>query len=163
MLGRAPAPQGVVADTHLVDQPHPLQRVHTAHDRPVADQRIRLVHLVEIEAVGPKPVRAGHSPLLNHRGDRHQRENLRRQEHRLPVLAKRLAQDPLAAPETVDLGGVEERDPQLECAADDRVRDLLGVLVAVSPVPGPELPGAQPDLGNLPGGADVQITHGSSV
>src|SRR5207247_5582892 len=88
---------------------------------------------------------------------------LRRQEYRLAVLAKRLAQDPLAAPETVDLGGVEERDPQLECAADDRVRDLLGVLVAVSPIPGPELPGTQPDLGNFPGGADIQITHGSSA
>src|SRR5262249_49474148 len=28
---------------------------------------------------------------------------------------------------------------------------------------GPELPGTQPDLGNLPGGADISITHESSV
>src|SRR5205807_3376051 len=100
------------------------------------------------------------------RGDRQHRENLRRQEDRVPVFTDRRAEDPLAAPETVDLGGVEEGNAEFDRPAHDGVRLLPGVTLTVAPLPGAELPGAQPDPGN-PGGLRVdpraQITHAPSV
>ena len=85
LLGGAPAVQRVVADADLADQPDPLQRAHAAHDRAVPDHRVGLVHLVQVEPAGAEPVRAGHRALLDDRGDREQREDLRRQEDRVPV------------------------------------------------------------------------------
>src|SRR6266480_590170 len=113
-----------------------------------------------------RPIRAGHRALLDDRGDRQQREDLRGQEDRVPVLADRRAEDPLAAPEAVELGGVEHGDAEFHRPAHDGVRLLPGVALAVAPLPGAELPGAQPDPGN-PGGLRVdpraQITHAPSV
>jgi hypothetical protein len=83
LLGGAPAVQRVVADADLADQPDPLQRAHAAHDRPVPDQRVRLVHLVQVDVADAEPVRAGHRALLDDRGDREQREDLGGQEDRL--------------------------------------------------------------------------------
>ncbi len=121
------------------------------------------MHLVKIEAAGAQPVRAGHRALLHHRRDRQHRQDLRGEEDTLPVLAQRLAQDPLAAPKPIDLRGVEQGDTQLQRPPHDGLCNLVGVAVAVSPFPGPELPGAQPDLGDLLAGVDAQITHGTSV
>ena len=158
-----PAVQRVVAHPHLADQPDPLQGAHPAHGRGVPDHRVRLVDLVQVQVAGAEPVRAGHRALLHHRGQRQHREDLGGQEHRVQVLAQGLAQDPLAAAEPVDLGGVEEGHAQVQGAPHDRVRLLLGVRVPVSPLPGAELPGAQADLGNLLGGAGGQIAHGPSL
>jgi hypothetical protein len=82
-LGGAPAVQRVVADADLADQPDPLQRAHAAHDRPVPDQRVGLMHLVQVDVADAEAVRAGHRALLDDRGDREQREDLRGQEDRL--------------------------------------------------------------------------------
>jgi hypothetical protein len=163
LLGGAPAVQRVVADADLGDQPDPLQRAHAAHERPVPDQRVRLVHLVQVEAAGAEAVRAGHRALLDDRGGREHREDLGRQEDRLPVLRQHLpqgrAEDPLAAAEAVDLRGVEQGHAQLQRAAHDGVRLLPGVVPAVAPLPGTELPGAQSDPGNRGRGAGAQVTH----
>ena len=102
--------------------------------------------------------------LLSGRYDRQEREDLRGQEGRLPVLAKGLAQDPLAAAETVDLSRVKQVHAQLQRPVHDGVRLLLGVGQPVAPVPGAELPSAEPDPGQ-PGlrvGLDHQVTHGLS-
>jgi len=155
-------PNPLVRDGTIMRGMRALQRAHAAHDRPVPDQRIGLVHLVQVEPADPEPVRAGHRALLHHRGDRQDREDLRGQEGRLPGLAQGLAQDPLAAAETVELGRVEQGHAQLQGPAHDGVCLLLGVGRPVAPVPGAELPGAQPDPGNLHISVDVQKPHDSS-
>ena len=109
--------------------------------------------------MSPEPVGAGHGALLDHRGHRYQREDLGGQEGRLQIRAEGPAEDLLAAPETIDLGGVEQGDAELEGPADDGAGALLGIWLAVSPFPGAELPGAQPDLGNPGGRVDVEIAH----
>src|SRR6185437_10577288 len=129
----------------------------------VADYRISLVHLVQVEVAGAQPVRAGHGALFHHRRHRQHRQDLGGQEDTLVVLPQRLAQDFFAAPEPVDLSSVEQGDTQLQRPAHDGPRDLVGVPFPVSPLPGPELPGSQTNLGDLLRGADVQITHDPSV
>ena len=163
VFGRDPAAQRVVADAHLVDQPCPLQRAHAAHDRPIPDSRVGLVNLVQVELARAEPAGARDRALLHHRGDRHHRQDLRRQEDRLEVVAQRRAENPLAAPEPVDLGGVEQRDAKLERAADDGRGLRSGVRVAVAPLTGAELPGTEADLGDLLGRVHVQIAHGTSL
>jgi hypothetical protein len=117
------------------------------------------MHLVQVEPTGAEPVRAGHRALLDDRGDRQQREDLRGQEDRVPVVAERRAEDTLAAPQPVDLGGVEHGDAELHRPAHDGVRLLPGVALAVAPFPGAELPGAQPDPGKPGAGPWIQIAH----
>jgi hypothetical protein len=57
--------------------PPARSRPAAAHDRPVPDQRVGLMHLVQVEAADAEAVRAGHRALLDDRGDREQREELR--------------------------------------------------------------------------------------
>jgi hypothetical protein len=87
-LGGAPAVQRVVADADLADQADPLERAHAAHDGPVPDHRVGLVHLVQVDAADAEPVRAGNRALLDDRGDREHREDLRGHEDRRLVLAR---------------------------------------------------------------------------
>src|SRR2546427_7411806 len=54
----------------LAGQPDPLQRAHATHDRPVADQRMGLVYLVQAESAGPGAGGAGHGALLDGGGTR---------------------------------------------------------------------------------------------
>ena len=77
-----------------------------------------------------------------------------------PVVAEGRAEDPLAAPEAVDLGGVEEGDAELERPAGRSRAASPLVVRAVAPLPGAELPGAQPDLGQRFGGVERDETHG---
>ena len=57
--------------------------------------------------------------------------------------------------EAVDLCGVEEGNSQLQRAADDGTRFMSRVPVAVAPVGGAELVGAQPDLRDVLAGSDL--------
>src|SRR5262249_55714056 len=52
---------------------------------------------------------------------------------------------------------------QFQRPPDDGPCHLAGVMAAVSPFPGPELPGAEPDLGDLLAGPAAQITHDLSL
>jgi len=56
--------------------------------------------------------------------------------------------DQCLPPALRDLGGVEESDARFQCAPDDRVCHLIGALLAVPPLGGPELPGSESDPGN---------------
>src|SRR5262245_41767050 len=67
-LGGAPALQSVAADAHFADQSGSLQGTHATHDGVVADQRVRPVHLEEVQAGDPKPLRAGYSAVLYRQG-----------------------------------------------------------------------------------------------
>ena len=163
LLGGAPAVQRVVADAYLGDQPDPLQRAHAAHDRPVPDQRVGLVHLVQVETADAEPVRAGHRALLHDGGNREEREELRGQEGRFPAFRQRRAEDPLAAAEPVELRGVEQGDAEFDRAAHDGLRLAPGVGLAVSPLPGAELPAAEPDPRDLRRRSRFEVTHESYV
>jgi hypothetical protein len=158
-LGGAPPGQRVVADAGLGDQPDPLQRAHAAHDRPVPDHRVRLVHLVQVDTADAEPVRAGHRALLHHRRHRQQREQLGGQEHGRPAIAERAAQDALAPAQPVDLRRVEQRHAEVDGPMHNRIGIPLSVSVAVTPFPGAELPRPQPNLGNLRRGVHVQVAH----
>ena len=161
-----PAAQRVVRDAHLVDDPDVAQRAHPPHRGAVADHRVGPVHLVQVDRAHAEPLRARDPALLHDRGRRHHREHLRRDHDvvRAARRAQRVAQDPLAAPEAVDLGGVEHRDPQLAGPPDDPAG--LGVVVpaAVAPLLGPELPGAQTDHRvRLRGRDAVDVAHASGL
>jgi len=80
----------------------------------------------------------------------------------LGMIAERLTQDPLAAPEAVHLGGVEQRHAKVDRAADDIAGLLPGVILPVAPFPRPELPRAQANLGDPRSRADVQIPHATT-
>ena len=84
------------------------------------------------------------------------REELGGDEGAAPV--ERPSQDLLRAPGRIDLGGVEEVDAHLERPIDDGVRFASRVILAVTPLPGAELPGAQADLRDRFSG-DFEITH----
>jgi hypothetical protein len=72
------------------------------------------VHLVQVDPAHAQPAGAGHGALLHDQRQRQERKQLRRQEgRRLRPLAERLPQDPLAAPEAVHLGGVEQRHAEV--------------------------------------------------
>ncbi len=165
LLSRLPPLQRVVADTDRVDEADPLQGGHAPHGAAVRNERVGLVHLVEVDPTDAKPVGAGHRPLFDHRSHRQHREQLGGDDGR-PAragLPQRAAQDPFAAPERVDLGRVEERHTKLTCPPDDR-RCLAGrVGGAVAPLLGAELPGTQPDRGDfLLCGYSIDIPHHSS-
>jgi MFS family permease len=97
LLRRLPAVERVVADADLADQADALQRPHPRHDHRVGHQRVRLMHLVQVEPADAEPVRAGDRPLLHHRRQRRDRQDLRREEHLVAVPADGLAENPLAA------------------------------------------------------------------
>jgi hypothetical protein len=159
LLGAPPARQRVVTDADLPDQPDTLQRAHAPHDRAVGDHRVRPVHLIQVKQARAQPAGAGHGALLYDRRQRQDREELRGQENRPPPPAECLPEDALAAPETIHLGGVEQRDAQVDRPADDVAGHRTGVTLPVSPLLRPELPCAQPYLGNPCGRVDVQIPH----
>ncbi len=60
----------------------------------------------------------------------------------------RLAHDALGPAESVHLGGVDQVDSQIQRAMHDLPRLIARVVLAVSPLGRPELPGAQPDRGH---------------
>ncbi len=60
-------------------------------------------------------------------------------------IGDRAADDSFRVAEAVDLGGVEEVHAEVEGAMDDLDRGRARVLVAVAPVPRPELPGTDTD------------------
>src|SRR5262249_52926413 len=75
-----------------------------------------------------------------------------------------LAKDPLATAEAVDLGRVKQRHAQLDGPRDDELGVPFGVLPAVAPFPGAELPSAEADLGDLDGRCfGIQIAHEPSI
>src|SRR5205085_1871042 len=103
------------------------------HRRVGTDERIWMVELIEGDLPEPEPGRARHRALLHDRCQRQEREDLRRDEYPRAVLAERLAEDALALPEPVRLGSVEERDAELESAANDPLGLRPGVVGAVTP------------------------------
>jgi hypothetical protein len=73
-------------------------------------------------------------------------EELRGQERLLAAPAQRGADDALAPAEPVDLGRVDQRHAEVERTPDDPPGLRTGVLAAVPPLTGAELPGAKADL-----------------
>ena len=89
------------------------------------------MHLVERHAVQPEAAGAAGQPVAHHRRERGDGEHLAGDDDRGPLLAQRLAEDPLAAAEAVDLGGVEQGDAQLPGQAHELEQaGPLGPLVA---------------------------------
>src|SRR5207253_7601630 len=109
---------------------------------------VRLVHLVQVEARRAQPPRARVRAPPHDGRDRDEREELRREVCLVAAVAERRAEDSLAAPEPVDLGGVEERDAELERPPYDRCGVAPGVVAAVAPLARAELPRAEADLGD---------------
>ena len=95
--------------------------------------RIRIVLVVEVDAVGAEPAQAGlarrldpppqRAPLVGLVG-RAGRE-LRGDHHVVPPPAERVAEELLRLAAAVHLGGVEVRDPGVERGVDDRARRVL--------------------------------------
>ena len=158
-VGLPPALQRVVGDARRAD---PAARRAAArmpgHDHRVGDHRVGLVHLVERDARQPQPPRAA-APSAAGRpaGTARPGRSCWRPRPRPRSSPERLAEDPLAAAEAVDLGGVEQRDAELAGAPDDVARGPVGVRVAVAPLARAELPGAQPDPADRAESVDVEI------
>lgn len=163
VLGLPPAAQRVVADPDLADQARALQCAHAAHDDGLPEKRVGLVHLVEIDPADAEPMRARHGPPPDDGRKRRDRKDLRGEEYLVSATADRLAEDPLAASEPVDFGGVQQGHAKLQRAPHDSPRLLLGVWLTVSPFTGPELPGSEPYLGDLRGCVNAQVPHDHSI
>ena len=145
LFRRLPLGEREVADTDLPHEPPALDPAHSLHGRGDGHDRVRPVHLVQIDRLDAEARRARPSPLLDHGGDREDREDLRCQEGVAPAAAERGAEDPLRTAEAVRLGRVDEVDPEIEGARHDRRRLAARVRRPVAPLPRSELPGAEPD------------------
>src|SRR5664279_2085944 len=154
---------------HLAGLDHVVERFHRLFDRCLG---VEAVDLVEVDVVGAQPGQRG-VDLLHHRAARqaltagpvgHLPEQLRRQDDVLAagVLADRVTHDLLARPGGVDIGGVPERDAQLEGLSEDR----LGGLLVERPAPLGRLAeahAAQTDPADLEaGGSETGVLHGGS-
>ena len=162
-FGQLPAGERVVADPDRTDPAGPQQGLHPRHDHRVADERVGLVDLVERDGLELQPAGATVGPPPGHRGEGRDREELAGHHDLGPTGPERLAQDPLAPAGAVDLGGVEEGDPELEGAGHDLAGGAPGVRVAVAPLAGPELPGAETDTADATEAGDVQELHPCSM
>ena len=117
-----------------------------------------LVDLVEVDRLHPEPPGAPPGPLEDDGTDGEDGEDLAGDEGLLPVAPEGPAEDPLGPAEGIGLGRVEQRDPHLEGLLDDPAGVVLGVVPAVAPLPGAELPGPETD-GRHPGPADLHVPH----
>src|SRR5262249_45129730 len=160
------------ADADFGYQARSLQSAHLSHDGVGTEQATGLMDLVQVDSGCPQSPCARSGMPIYRRSDRHRRIELRGEEGVLAV-AERVAEDPFAAPESVDagsiaprysvhqsatgaamrrdavdLGGVEQGDAKLQCAMDDGMRMPLGIVIDVIPFRGSELPGTEPNLGN---------------
>jgi hypothetical protein len=138
-----------------------LQGAHPAHRRAVPDDRVRLVHLVEIEVLQPEALRARNSTLLDDRRERQDGEDLGRDERHVALSLERTTENALTASEPVDLGGVEERDPELQRTLDDAHSLNPCIAVAVAPLARPELPRTKADLRDRLREIERQVPHRS--
>ena len=98
--------------------------------------------LVERDAVELQPPCAGTLALFDDRRERRDRHDLAGHRHLGALVAECLAQNPLALAQAVHLGGVEQRDPEGEGAANDVMGRAGGVTVPVTPLARAELPSA---------------------
>src|SRR5207302_10921299 len=92
----------------------------------------------------------------------HDREHLGGQEGILPASLDGPAHDPLRAAEAVYLGRVDEVDTQVKGPPGDGAGLVLGVVLAVAPLPRAVLPGPQAD-GRDPDPSHLDVAHGSSL
>src|SRR6266851_1671248 len=178
-LCRVPRRKGAVADADFGYHARSLQPAHRSHDRVGAEQTTGLMDLVQVDSADPESAGTRRGAPVHCPADRYGGIELGGEEAVLAVI-QRLAEDPFAASESgdaggvaqrdavhqgatsaavrrhsVDLGGVEQGDAKFQCAADNCVRLLPGIIPAVIPFRGSELPSAQPDLGYLLRGIDV--------
>ena len=148
LLGPLPASEVEVAHAHLGHHAGVHQFAQPAHGLAQRHDRVGPVDLVEVDPIHAEAAGGGPGAVADHRGHRHQGEELGRQHHVGAPLAQRGAEDAFARPEAIDLGGVEERDAELQRAADHPSRLLVRVVLAVAPLTRAELPRAEPDLGD---------------
>jgi hypothetical protein len=159
-VGGPPSLQGVVGDPDRADPPFPQQRPHPGHRHRVRDDGVGLVHLVQRDAVELEAAGAALVPVADDGGERRHREDLAGDDDRAAVTTERLAEDLLAAPEAVDLRGVEEGDAEFPGATHDVPRGPAGVVLAVAPLLRPELPRAQTHSADLAQTVDLEEAHG---
>ena len=133
-IGLLPTVERIVRDTGRADRAAVEQVAHSRHDHRIGDHRVGLVDLVERDAVQLQPPRTGALALLDDRGERRDREDLAGHRDLGALVAERLAEDALALAEAVDLGRVEQRDAQRECALHDVAGGTRGVVVSVAPL-----------------------------
>ena len=91
--------------------------------------------LVEVDGVDQQAVGAGRRPLLHDARQGNDGQHLGGEEGLIPPALDGAADGALGTTEGVDLGGVDEVDPEVEGPAGDVARLSLGVLVAVAPLP----------------------------
>ncbi|CKS92174.1 Uncharacterised protein [Mycobacterium tuberculosis] len=115
--------------------------------------------LIQRDTVQLQPPRTGALAVLDHRRKRRDREDLASHHHLGAVVAEGLPENTLAFAQAVDLGGIEQRDPQGACAFDNVAGGAGGVPVPISPFTRAELPSAQPDPADLSDSVDVQTFH----
>src|SRR5439155_19951462 len=121
-------PRGVVRSAERPGLARFDDLLHRAQRRLERAGMVRLVEVVELDAIGPEPAQA----LLEGGGDPFRRQTLRVADlpdadlggdARLrPALAERAPQDPLRFAIHVDVRGIEEHEPALEGTLDDAVR-----------------------------------------
>ena len=157
----APAGQGVVADADLCDQSILLEATHLPHDGAVPNQRVRPVHLVEVQPGDPEAAGARRGALRQPESRRQDRMCLRGQENRCSVISERLAEDALALAVAIDRGSVKKRDAQLDRPTDDEASLVLGIESAVTPRFATKLASAKANLGDLLPSPDFPVQHDS--
>ncbi len=135
---------------------------HSVHRRAVRHHRVGPMHLVEIDDVDAETASTGARPLSDDWRQRHQRKQLRSEEHVVAPAADRLAHDAFRLAVSVGFSGIDEVDPEVEGPLDDRAGLVTGVLVAVAPVARAELPAAQPD-DRHPGAVHLDEAHSSNA
>ena len=102
---------------------------------------------------------AGASVSLDDRCERHDREQLRRNEHFVATVRDRAADDAFRLVAAVDLGGVDQVHAEVERPRHDRPGLVLRVVGAVAPVLRSELPRAESDYGQADT-VDLDVSHG---
>ena len=111
------------------------------------------VQEVHVESVGVQAAQArvagGERPVVGRVGGHH----LADQEHIVAAAGDRLADEPLAGAAAVELGGVDQRDPQVEAGAQ-RVHFDLRRMTALA-----QVPGAHAEDGDRFAGREVDCAH----
>ena len=122
--------------------------------------------VIEIEGVDTEPAPAAGGLPCQDRLRRSNRQEFRGDDEVGALdrgdLRERCADDPLRSRRPVCLGGIDQGYPELDRLAQQRRGDLRRVSLAVAPLPGAELPGSEPDLGDSKP-ACLHVTHELTV
>ena len=158
-IGLAPTGERIVRHARCADETVVEQAPHARHDHRIGDERVRLVDLIERDAVQLEPTRAGPCALPRDRRERRDGKDLARHHDIGPLRPERLAENAFAAARSVHLGGVEQGDTHGAGAGHDVASRTRGVLVAVTPLAGTELPRAEADAADRSEPVDVEKLH----